>query len=78
MIEFGYSGGKVIMGGANTEPPPWAYVDPAIELIFFDTFDEFIPVEELRDSPFLIGLLVDGFFILTLADALKWSCVCGF
>jgi hypothetical protein len=70
-MELGYSGGSVIMGGAITEPPPCAYVDPAIELIFFDTFDEFIPVEELRDSPFLIGLFVDGFFMLTLAEALK-------
>jgi len=71
MIELGYSGGSVMMGGANTEPPPCAYVDPAIELIFFDTFDEFIPVEELRDSPFRIGLFVDGFFMLTFAEALK-------
>ena len=54
MIELGYSGGSVIMGGAiTTDPPPFAYVDPAIEPIFFEILEEFIPVEELRDSPFL-------------------------
>jgi hypothetical protein len=71
MIGLGYSGGSVMIGGAKMEPPPCANVEPAIELIFFDTFDEFIPVEELRDSPFLIGLFVDGFLVLTFADALK-------
>lgn len=63
--------------GVTKRGPPGAYVDPK-ELIFLDTLEEFIPVEEFSASPFLNGLFVDESFLLTLADALKCSYVCGF